>query len=46
MEDNIPTLGLFTEKFSSRIIEIVYDIDIEVALQAIGLVKQLFRFNF
>ncbi|WJX79682.1 peptidyl-prolyl cis-trans isomerase precursor, variant 2 [Trifolium repens] len=42
-DDNIPTLSLFTERFSGRMIELADDIDVAVAVQAIGLVKQLFR---
>ncbi|CAJ2632128.1 unnamed protein product [Trifolium pratense] len=42
-DDNIPTLGLFTERFSGRMTELADDIDVAVAVQAIGLVKQLFR---
>lgn len=36
-------LGLFTERFSNRMIELADDIDISVAVYAIGLVKQLLR---
>lgn len=43
VDDNVPTLGLFTERFSSRMIELADDIDISVAVCAIGLVKQLLR---
>ncbi|KAL5060472.1 hypothetical protein RYX36_032076 [Vicia faba] len=43
MDDNVQTLGLFTERFSGRMIELADDIDVAVAVQAIGLVKQLFR---
>ncbi|KAG4393985.1 hypothetical protein AAZX31_03G187600 [Glycine max] len=43
VDDNVPTLGLFTERFSSRMIELADDIDVSVAVQAIGLVKQLLR---
>lgn len=42
----MPTLGLFTERFSSRMIELADDIDVSVAVQAIGLVKQLLRSEF
>ncbi|OMO77828.1 Armadillo-like helical [Corchorus capsularis] len=42
-EDNVPTLNLFTERFSSRMIELADDIDVSVAVCAIGLVKQLLR---
>nr|XP_027188333.1 sister-chromatid cohesion protein 3 isoform X2 [Cicer arietinum] len=43
MDDNVPTLGLFTERFSGRMIELADDVDVAVAVQAIGLVKQLLR---
>lgn len=46
MDDNIPTLGLFTERFSGRMIELADDIDVSVAVHAIGLVKQLFRSEY
>ncbi|XVE73228.1 hypothetical protein DITRI_Ditri11bG0100200 [Diplodiscus trichospermus] len=41
--DNVPTLSLFTERFSNRMIELANDIDVSVAVCAIGLVKQLPR---
>lgn len=43
VDDNVPTLSLFTERFSSRMIELADDIDVSVAVCAIGLVKQLLR---
>ncbi|KAF8006570.1 hypothetical protein BT93_K0772 [Corymbia citriodora subsp. variegata] len=43
VDDNVPTLGLFTERFSNRMIELADDIDISVAVCGIGLVKQLLR---
>ncbi|XP_021279482.1 sister-chromatid cohesion protein 3 [Herrania umbratica] len=43
VEDNVPTLSLFTERFSNRMIELADDIDVSVAVCAIGLVKQLLR---
>lgn len=42
----MPTLGLFTERFSGRMIELADDIDVSVAVCAIGLVKQLLRHVF
>ncbi|KAH8489459.1 hypothetical protein H0E87_024907 [Populus deltoides] len=42
-DDNVPTLGLFTERFSNRMIELADDSDVSVAVCAIGLVKQLLR---
>lgn len=42
-DDNVPTLGLFTERFSNRMIDLADDIDISVAVCAIGLLKQLIR---
>ncbi|KQJ87493.1 hypothetical protein BRADI_4g11510v3 [Brachypodium distachyon] len=43
VDDNIPSLGLFTERFYSRMIQLADDIDISVAVSAIGLIKQLLR---
>lgn len=43
MDENVPTLGLFTERFSNRMIEMADDVDMPVAVCAIGLVKQLLR---
>ncbi|XVF72517.1 hypothetical protein PTKIN_Ptkin12aG0127600 [Pterospermum kingtungense] len=43
VEDNVPTLSLFTERFSNRMIELADDADVSVAVCAIGLVKQLLR---
>lgn len=43
VEDNVPTLSLFTERFSNRMIELADDVDVSVAVCAIGLVKQLLR---
>lgn len=46
VDDNVPTLGLFTERFSGRMIELADDIDVSVAVSAIDLVKQLLRSEF
>ncbi|KAG8067397.1 hypothetical protein GUJ93_ZPchr0005g15585 [Zizania palustris] len=43
VDDNIPSLGLFTERFYSRMIQLADDVDISVAVSAIGLIKQLLR---
>ncbi|KAL5701477.1 peptidyl-prolyl cis-trans isomerase precursor [Ranunculus cassubicifolius] len=43
VDENVPSLGLFTERFSNRMIELADDIDISVAVCAIGLLKQLLR---
>ncbi|KAJ3681089.1 hypothetical protein LUZ60_015578 [Juncus effusus] len=43
IDDNIPSLGLFTERFCNRMIEMADDIDISVAVSAIGLLKLLLR---
>lgn len=43
VDDNVPTLGLFTERFSNRMIDLADDIDVSVAVCAIGLVKRLLR---
>ncbi|PIA39433.1 hypothetical protein AQUCO_02600110v1 [Aquilegia coerulea] len=43
VDDNVPSLNLFTERFSNRMIELADDIDTSVAVCAIGLIKQLLR---
>lgn len=43
---NVPSLGLFTERFSKRMIELAEDIDTSVAVCAIGLLRQLLRQSF
>ncbi|KAF6135507.1 hypothetical protein GIB67_015360 [Kingdonia uniflora] len=43
VDDNVPSLGLFTERFSNRMMDLADDIDISVAVSAIGLLKQLLR---
>lgn len=43
VDDNVPNLHLFTQRFSNRMIELADDIDVSVAVCAIGLVKQLLR---
>lgn len=43
VDDNIPSLGLFTERFYARMIQLADDIDVSVAVSAIGLIKQLLR---
>jgi cohesin complex subunit SA-1/2 len=43
MDENVPTLGLFTQRFSNRMIEMADDVDMSAAVCAIGLVKQLLR---
>lgn len=44
VDDNVGSLALFTERFYKRMLELADDIDISVAVSAIGLVKQLLRF--
>ncbi|XP_051141640.1 sister-chromatid cohesion protein 3 [Andrographis paniculata] len=43
VDDNVPSLNLFTERFYKRMLELADDIDISVSVCAIGLVKQLLR---
>lgn len=43
VDDNVPSLGPFTERFYKPMLELADDIDISVAVCAIGLVKQLLR---
>jgi cohesin complex subunit SA-1/2 len=45
VDDNVPSLSLFTERFCSRMIEMADDIDISVAVTAIGLLKHLLRYE-
>lgn len=45
VDDNVPSLGLFTERFYKRMIELADDIDISVAVCGIGLVTQLLRYR-
>lgn len=45
VDDNVPSLNLFTERFYKRMLELADDIDISVAVCAIGLVKQLLRYR-
>lgn len=42
---NVPSLNLFTQRFYKRMLELADDIDISVAVCAIGLVKQLLRYS-
>lgn len=42
-DDFIPALGLFTERFLDRMVELVEDIDIEVAVKALDLLQQLMK---
>lgn len=44
VDDNVPSLNLFTERFYKRMLELADDSDISVSVCAIGLVKQLLRF--
>ncbi len=41
VDDNVPTLVLFTKRFYNRMIELADDIDVSVAVCAIRLMKQL-----
>lgn len=43
VDDHVLSLGLFTERFSTRMMDLADDIDVSVAVSAIGLVKQLLR---
>lgn len=45
VDNNVPSLGLFTERFCNRMIELADDVDVSVAVSAIGLLKQLLRFS-
>ncbi|XP_071717100.1 sister-chromatid cohesion protein 3-like [Rutidosis leptorrhynchoides] len=43
VDDNVTSLGLFTERFFKRMLDLAEDIDTSVAVSAISLVKQLLR---
>lgn len=43
VDDNLPSLDLFTQRFANRMIDLADDIDVSVAVSAIGLVKHLLR---
>ena len=43
VDDNVPSLSLFKERFCNCMIELADDFDIPVAVSAIGLLKQLLR---
>ena len=43
VDDNVPSLSLFTERFCNRMIELADDFDMSVAVSTIGLLKQLLR---
>ncbi|KAL4558817.1 hypothetical protein LXL04_037019 [Taraxacum kok-saghyz] len=43
VDDNVPSLGLFTERFNKRMLDLADDINLSVAVCAISLVKQLLR---
>lgn len=40
----MPSLGLFTERFYKRMLDLADDLDLSVAVCAISLVKQLLRY--
>ncbi|TVU49773.1 hypothetical protein EJB05_01109 [Eragrostis curvula] len=43
VNDNIPSLGKFTKRYYRRMIQLADDVDVSVAVSAIGLIKQLLR---
>ncbi|KAH8935631.1 hypothetical protein BDL97_17G039000 [Sphagnum fallax] len=43
VDDNVPSLSLFTARFGRRMVEMADDVDMTVAISAIGLLKQLLR---
>jgi hypothetical protein len=43
VDDNVPSLSLFTARFGRRMVEMADDVDMSVAISAIGLLKQLLR---
>lgn len=44
VDDNVPSLGLFTERFYKRMLDLADDTETSVAVCAISLVKQLLRY--
>ncbi|CAM6011144.1 unnamed protein product [Sphagnum balticum] len=43
VDDNVPSLSLFTARFGRHMVEMADDVDMSVAISAIGLLKQLLR---
>lgn len=43
VDDDVPTLGELTNRISNRMIELADDMEVSVAVCAIGLVKKLLR---
>jgi hypothetical protein len=43
MDDNVPSLSWFTTHFGGHMVDIADDVDMSVAINVIGLLKQLLR---
>ena len=43
VDDHVPSLSLFTARFCNRMVEMADDVDMTVAVNAIGLLKQLLK---
>lgn len=43
VDDHVPSLSLFSARFSNRMVEMADDVDLTVAVNAIGLLKQLLK---
>lgn len=43
VEDNIASLELFTQRFCGRMLELAEDVDEDVAVEAVKLIKELLR---
>lgn len=43
VDDHVQSLSLFSARFSNRMVEMADDVDMTVAVNAIGLLKQLLK---
>ncbi|KAG0566423.1 hypothetical protein KC19_7G062600 [Ceratodon purpureus] len=43
VDDHVPSLSLFSARFSNRMVEMADDVDLTVAVNSIGLLKQLLK---
>jgi cohesin complex subunit SA-1/2 len=43
VDDHVPSLSLFSARFSNRMVEMADDVDSTVAVNSIGLLKQLLK---
>lgn len=43
VDDHVPSLSLFSARFSNRMVDMADDVDLTVAVNSIGLLKQLLK---